>query len=183
MGETADLRTRLQTITQAQQEQAARQFTVTTTVSPGNGAATTVVSTTPPLSASFTASASIPSLGQGPRAPILQGQGLTTPPTPITTLLQPEVTPSYKLNRDVHTIPALWRLWTVGIGGAPSVEELDQRYGSAWRQTPSERQYYSMRKTLIDEIKERTLKDGDGDPGRVVRAMEESRLSVQLIMD
>jgi hypothetical protein len=35
-----------------------------------------------------------------------------------------------------------------------------------------------MRKTLIDEIKERTLRAGDGDPGRVVRAIEESRLPV-----
>jgi hypothetical protein len=63
-------------------------------------------------------------------------------------------------------------------GGAPSVEDLDRRYGAAWRQTQAERQYYSMRKTLIDEIKERTLRAGDGDPGRVVRAIEESRLPV-----
>jgi hypothetical protein len=35
-----------------------------------------------------------------------------------------------------------------------------------------------MRKTLIDEIKERTLRAGDRDLGHVVRAMEERRLAV-----
>jgi hypothetical protein len=33
-----------------------------------------------------------------------------------------------------------------------------------------------MRKTLIDEIKERTLRAGDGDSARVVRDMEEKRV-------
>lgn len=177
MDETADLRARLRTMAQAQQEQAARQFTVTTTVSPGNGAATVAVSKTPPSSASCTAPApaSVHGQGQGLEAP---GQGPTTPPTPVTMLAQRAIVPSYKLNRDVHTIPALWKLWTVGIGGAPSIEDLDRRYGPAWRQTQAERQYYSMRKTLIDEIKERTLRAGDGDSGRVVRDMETKRLAI-----
>jgi hypothetical protein len=59
--------------------------------------------------------------------------------------------PSYRLSRQVVTIPDLWREWTVGLGGLPSVAALDSAYGSRWR-SPSERQYYSMRKVIIDEI-------------------------------
>ena len=65
------------------------------------------------------------------------------------------------------------------MGGALSVDALDQQYGSEWTQTPAERQYYSMRKTLIDEIKFRVLKAGDGDSGHVVRNMEEKRLATK----
>ena len=59
--------------------------------------------------------------------------------------------PSYKLSRQVTTVPDLWREWTIGLGGMPSVAALDAAYGSRWR-SPSERQYYSMRKVIIDEV-------------------------------
>ena len=42
---------------------------------------------------------------------------------------------------------------------------------------PAERQYNSMRMTLIGEVKSRVLKAGDGDSGHVVRDMEGKRLS------
>ena len=49
------------------------------------------------------------------------------------------------------TVPELWREWTIGLGGLLSVVSLDASYGSRWR-TTSERQYYSIRKVIIDEI-------------------------------
>ena len=64
---------------------------------------------------------------------------------------EPVHAPSYRLSRQVVTVPDLWREWTVGLGGLPSVATLDATYGSSWR-SPSERQYYSMRKVIIDEI-------------------------------
>jgi hypothetical protein len=59
--------------------------------------------------------------------------------------------PVYQLSRQVTTVPDLWREWTVGLGGLPSVAALDATYGSRWR-LQSERQYYSMRKVIIDEV-------------------------------
>ena len=59
--------------------------------------------------------------------------------------------PSYRLSRQVATVPDLWREWTVGLGGLPAVVQLDATYGSRWR-SQSERQYYSIRKVIIDEI-------------------------------
>ena len=170
LSETASIKAMLEKVLRGQEEQALQEFTVTTTVNPRSRDAVVVVSTTPPLRHSPS------TLDPPPRAPLPLGGAATTPPTPLTSLVRRDSVPAYKLNREIQTIPALWKLWTVGIGGAPSVEELDRRHGSSWRQTSSERQYYSMRKTLIDEIKERTLRAGDGDFARVVRDMEEKRL-------
>ena len=53
----------------------------------------------------------------------------------------------------MYTIPDLWREWTVGLAvGLPSIDELDRRWGSRWR-SPKERQYYSTRKVIIDEVR------------------------------
>jgi hypothetical protein len=62
----------------------------------------------------------------------------------------------YSMSRAVHTIPELWQEWTIGLQGQPSIERLDELYGSRWRTglgKASERQFYSRRKTLITEIK------------------------------
>lgn len=130
LSETSSIKAMLERVLTAQEEQALQEFTVTTTttVSPTN---------TPPLSSSdATALALTLAL---PRAPIPLGGARTTPPTPVTALVRRDGIPTYKLNREIHTIPELWRLWIVGVGGAPSVEELDRQCGSGWRQTTSER--------------------------------------------
>lgn len=172
LDETAAIKAMLERVLQTQEEQALQEFTVTTTVRPTNRAAVVIVTKTPPLRASPTAASQLPTA-------IPLGGSCTTPPTPLITLVRKSNAPAYTLNRDIQTVPALWKLWTVGIGGTPSVEELDRQYGAGWRQTSSERQYYSMRKTLIDEIKERVAKAGDGDSKRIVRDMEARRLSTK----
>ena len=173
LSETSSIKGMLERVIQTQEEQAVQEFTVTTTVSPRTGAAVIVTSSTPPVRQSPSA-CNLP-----PQEPVPLGGVALSPPTPLQSLTRRATVPAYKLNRDIQTIPALWKLWTVGVGGAPSVEALDQQYGSGWRQTPAERQYYSMRKTLIDEIKSRVSKAGDGDFSRVVRDMEEKRLSAK----
>ena len=62
----------------------------------------------------------------------------------------------YRMSRTLRTIPELWQEWTIGLQGQPSIERLDELYGSSWRSGPavaSERQFYSRRKTLITEIR------------------------------
>jgi hypothetical protein len=76
---------------------------------------------------------------------------------PVAALAQaPEApVPQYHMSRTIQTIPELWQEWTVGLQGQPSIEKLDELYGSRWRSGPtaaSERQFYSRRKTLITEI-------------------------------
>jgi hypothetical protein len=77
---------------------------------------------------------------------------------PITALAQATEAPlpQYRMSRTVQTIPELWQEWTVGLQGQPSIERLDELYGSSWRSgliAASERQFYSRRKTLITEIR------------------------------
>jgi hypothetical protein len=78
-------------------------------------------------------------------------------PLPIAGLAQAEqLPPQHRMSRTVQTIPELWQEWTLGLGGQPSIEKLDELYGSGWRSGPSgaaERQFYSRRKSLITEIR------------------------------
>jgi hypothetical protein len=62
------------------------------------------------------------------------------------------------------------------------VEALDGQWGSRWRQHPAERQYYSMRKVLIDEIKARIVKAGR-DWASVVEEMEGKRVLAKASLD
>jgi hypothetical protein len=102
---------------------------------------------------------------------------------PITALAQAaEPPPPYRMSRTIQTIPELWREWTVGLAGQPSIEQLDALYGASWRTGPimaSERQFYSRRKTLITEI--RRLAAAGGAPAdaeaydQVVLQLEDER--------
>ena len=90
-------------------------------------------------------------------APIIGASSLPNQPLalPIAALAQAAEVPRFCMSRTIQTIPELWREWTVGLQGQPSIEQLDALYGSSWRSGPaaaSERQFYSRRKTLITEI-------------------------------
>jgi hypothetical protein len=55
--------------------------------------------------------------------------------------------------REVKTVEGLWREWTVGLQGQPSIRDLDSRWGSRWRTgQQSELQWYSLRLEVIKEI-------------------------------
>jgi hypothetical protein len=95
-------------------------------------------------------------------APITGASSLPSRPAtlPNTALALAQATEApqlqYRMSRTIQTIPELWQEWTVGLQGQPSIESLDELYGSSWRSGPaaaSERQFYSRRKTLIAEIR------------------------------
>lgn len=109
------------------------------------------------------------------------------PPQPTALKQQQEASgayvPTYKLSRQVTSVPDLWREWTEGLGGLPSVMALNASYGSRWRPT-SERQYYSMRKVIIDEIIRRAGGTSDKEAlDAVVKAMERDRLRQKSSLD
>jgi hypothetical protein len=94
------------------------------------------------------------------------------------------VAPSYRLSRQVVTVPDLWREWTIGLGGLPSVAALDAAYGSRWR-SPSERQYYSMRKVIIDEILAMAGNSLDNQEAieAAIEALEQQRVKARASLD
>jgi hypothetical protein len=65
--------------------------------------------------------------------------------------------PQYRMCRAVRTVEALWREWTVGLQGKPSIDMLDRKWGSQWRAgRQSELQWYSLRLEVIKEIRHLT---------------------------
>lgn len=83
--------------------------------------------------------------------------------------------PKYTLSRRISTIPEMWREWTVGTMGCPSVEELDQRYGSRWRPEHKERQFYSVRKVIVEELRRRAIEKG-GYKENIAAVVEEMEI-------
>ena len=60
----------------------------------------------------------------------------------------------YRMSRAVKTIRDLWREWTIGLQGGPSIVALDNRWGSRWRAgRQAEVQWYSLRLEVIREIR------------------------------
>lgn len=103
-----------------------------------------------------------------------QGLGLGLEPAPAITFLPPppgsdgsalpspsrlsspsvgELPPRHCMSRAVKTVEGLWREWTVGRPGQPSIAALDGRWGSRWRAgRRAELQWYSLRLEVIREI-------------------------------
>ena len=71
-------------------------------------------------------------------------------------------------------VPMLLREWREGLGGLPSVDELNARWGVRWRSI-SDRQWYSSRKLIVDEIRRLVIVSKDSEK-EVVKAIEADRL-------
>ncbi len=98
-------------------------------------------------------------------------------PSVLEALEKNKEVPKYTLSRKISTIPKMWREWTVGTMGCPSVEELDQRYGSRWQPEYKERQFYSVQKVIVEELQRRTIEKGgyEDNIAVVVEEMEVER--------
>ena len=76
-------------------------------------------------------------------------------------LLKP---PKHRMCCAVRTVEALWREWTVGLQGHPSIEVLDRKWGNHWRAgRQSELQWYSLRLEVIREIRRLAQAQGTGE--------------------
>jgi hypothetical protein len=90
---------------------------------------------------------------------------LTAPVKPIP--------PKIKLPRDLHSVADLHKWWRNGAYGLESVDALEARWGSSWR-LPAERQLFSMRKRVIDEVTRRAAAQGWPEED-MVREMDRER--------
>ncbi len=59
--------------------------------------------------------------------------------------------PQIRFPRTLRTVGDLYQLWRHGFAMMPSIDELEKRWGSRWR-LRNERQLFSMRKVVIDEV-------------------------------
>ncbi len=101
LSETSSYKAMLETALKAQGEQALQEFTVTTTttLSPANTASAIVVSRTPPLDGRSVRSSPLP-----------LGRSSCDSTDACHRACKRGATPTYNLNREVHTKPELWRL-------------------------------------------------------------------------
>ncbi|KAI9365161.1 transcriptional activator of glycolytic enzymes-domain-containing protein [Pilaira anomala] len=86
---------------------------------------------------------------------------------------------SYKLKRDLTTVYALWKEWTIGMNeGQPSVYHLNETYGTKYRADAKERKYYSKCLIIINEIK-RVTEEQDITLEEAVEVIENLRISLE----
>jgi hypothetical protein len=59
--------------------------------------------------------------------------------------------PQIRFPRTLRTVGDLYQLWRHGFAMMPAVDELEKQWGSRWR-LRNERQLFSMRKAVMDEV-------------------------------
>ena len=88
--------------------------------------------------------------------------------------------PNYKMSRCITTVYDLWKEWTIGIGGQPSVQILEQQYGDRWRggSKSTETKFFKGRKLIVDRIESIRARDRSTIESAVM-VVEEQRLELQ----
>ena len=81
---------------------------------------------------------------------------------------------SYKQCRNLATVRQVWDEYTIGVYGGPSIQSLDEKYGSAWRATIIDENFYAGRTKIYSLIKE--LIEKGKTPEEAVAEVEEFRL-------
>jgi hypothetical protein len=72
----------------------------------------------------------------------------------------PEGCPVEPLRESVASMEALLREWFEGLGGSPSVQELEERFGSRWRYASVLRQRFYVRRKLVRWVETRAAAEG-----------------------
>ena len=72
----------------------------------------------------------------------------------------PEGCPVEPLRESVASMETLLREWFEGLGGSPSVQELEERFGSRWRYTSVLRQRFYVRRKLVRWVETRATAAG-----------------------
>ncbi|KAE8255342.1 hypothetical protein A4X03_0g5579 [Tilletia caries] len=64
-----------------------------------------------------------------------------------------EQMPAFEQDRNIASVGQLWAEWEYGMGGRPSVAEMDSRWGNKWRTKDTHRKHYARRINIITKIK------------------------------
>lgn len=105
--------------------------------------------------------------------PLLDVPSQSVPPLPPKR--PDEKPPEWTLPRDLKTVVDLLVAWEHGWGFMPAVKVLDERWQHRWRPL-KERQFYSSRRMIVDEIYRRSRVSLDAlTPREVARLMDEER--------
>ncbi|XP_044721680.1 transcriptional activator of glycolytic enzymes domain-containing protein [Hirsutella rhossiliensis] len=84
-----------------------------------------------------------------------------------------EIAGAHQQRRRAPRETELLRLWRQGWGEMPSVDSLERDWGARWRPS-AEKNYFSTRKIIVDEVRRRAQSDGLTED-IVARQMDEER--------
>lgn len=88
---------------------------------------------------------------------------------------------AYTLSRTIVTVTDLWREYTVGLSGCPSVRGLEQQYGTSWRRGKESR-FFSRRNEVYQYIIMKANADSITQE-EAARRLEERRKSLGVSVD
>lgn len=93
--------------------------------------------------------------------------------------------PQYRMSREISTLPEMVQEWYEGLGGGPSIRQLEIKYGSKWRtKNDAERVFLGRRKIIIRKIEESIrASNGKRTFDEVVDEMEQERKRLKKSID
>lgn len=67
-----------------------------------------------------------------------------------------DVPPQNVMQKGLKTVAAIWKEWSEGLDGKPSLQSLNNKWGTKWRSSAADRKLYSNRLQIIKEIQKRS---------------------------
>lgn len=89
--------------------------------------------------------------------------------------------PSYALSRTIVTVTDLWREYSTGLTGCPSVRDLEQQFGASWRKG-NESRFFSRRNEIYKYIKDKAVKERITEE-EAAKKLEEKRRHIGVSID
>lgn len=93
-----------------------------------------------------------------------------------------EPLPTYTLNRTIVSVTDVWREYSSGLSGHPSVEYFENTYGTAWRKDRKESRFFSRRNEIYKAIKEKATQERTSCE-EAARRIEERRVQLGISLD
>ncbi|KAG1049061.1 hypothetical protein G6F43_008591 [Rhizopus delemar] len=109
----------------------------------------------------------------------------STAPTP-TGQAQPaeheETQVFYKMNRKIVSVTDVWREYSEGLGENPSVQYLEEKYGTAWRKERKDSRFFSRRNEIYNGIKRKAEEERISFE-EAARMLEERRVQLNISLN
>ncbi|OWZ01576.1 hypothetical protein PHMEG_00027003 [Phytophthora megakarya] len=83
--------------------------------------------------------------------------------------------------RKIDTVTAAWQEWSIGFLARPPVKEMEQAFGTQWRQNNTDTQYFCHQKSLYEAIELAKLEEPHVDEREIVADIERRRQKTKLI--
>ncbi|KAG1523523.1 hypothetical protein G6F52_004957 [Rhizopus delemar] len=88
----------------------------------------------------------------------------------------------YKMNRKIVSVTDVWREYSEGLGENPSVQYLEEKYGTAWRKERKDSRFFSRRNEIYNGIK-RKAEEERISLEEAARMLEERRVQLNISLD